>query len=244
MGLTNLFKKCFLFALWTVLDCAIMFHISSFKSSVNLWMCYHTTFLFFIFGCKINDCNAGVCLCPFLFSRTSTISRMTVYVWCLPPCQTSKSSTLSVTSIKKDWSVWGSSMRSSLTLMRSKWYLVSYHVFSTFIWCNFSSVIPSIDKSVNIVILWFLGTWTCDPCYMCRHWHQADIEHLYTFVGSERCRCSLSENPGSHFAHFLHCYLQLLSKPKFSGVEKIKTIGSTYMAAAGLSGPPEQTKQV
>ncbi|XP_063468802.1 adenylate cyclase type 7 isoform X2 [Symphalangus syndactylus] len=29
--------------------------------------------------------------------------------------------------------------------------------------------------------------------------------------------------------------LQLLLKPKFSGVEKIKTIGSTYMAAAGLS---------
>ncbi|XP_059848869.1 adenylate cyclase type 7 isoform X3 [Hypanus sabinus] len=28
---------------------------------------------------------------------------------------------------------------------------------------------------------------------------------------------------------------ELLSKPKFSGVEKIKTIGSTYMAAAGLS---------
>lgn len=36
---------------------------------------------------------------------------------------------------------------------------------------------------------------------------------------------------------------ELLSKPKFSGVEKIKTIGSTYMAAAGLSGPPEQTNQ-
>ncbi|KAM6148236.1 LOW QUALITY PROTEIN: adenylate cyclase type 2-like [Rhynchocyon petersi] len=30
----------------------------------------------------------------------------------------------------------------------------------------------------------------------------------------------------------------LLSKPKFSGVEKIKTIGSTYMAATGLSGVP------
>ena len=28
--------------------------------------------------------------------------------------------------------------------------------------------------------------------------------------------------------------LQLLSKPKFSAVEKIKTIGSTYMAASGL----------
>ncbi|KAK5618097.1 hypothetical protein CRENBAI_022296 [Crenichthys baileyi] len=33
---------------------------------------------------------------------------------------------------------------------------------------------------------------------------------------------------------------ELLSKPKFSGVEKIKTIGSTYMAAAGLSGMPVQ----
>ncbi|XP_017284189.1 adenylate cyclase type 7 isoform X2 [Kryptolebias marmoratus] len=33
---------------------------------------------------------------------------------------------------------------------------------------------------------------------------------------------------------------ELLSKPKFSGVEKIKTIGSTYMAAAGLSGTSGQ----
>ncbi|XP_007552209.1 adenylate cyclase type 7 isoform X1 [Poecilia formosa] len=33
---------------------------------------------------------------------------------------------------------------------------------------------------------------------------------------------------------------ELLSKPKFSGVEKIKTIGSTYMATAGLSGPNHQ----
>ncbi|XP_030407539.1 adenylate cyclase type 2 isoform X2 [Gopherus evgoodei] len=32
----------------------------------------------------------------------------------------------------------------------------------------------------------------------------------------------------------------LLSKPKFSGVEKIKTIGSTYMAATGLSATPSQ----
>ena len=29
--------------------------------------------------------------------------------------------------------------------------------------------------------------------------------------------------------------LQLLSKPKFSLVEKIKTIGSSYMVAAGLT---------
>ncbi|XP_063293341.1 adenylate cyclase type 7 [Pelobates fuscus] len=33
---------------------------------------------------------------------------------------------------------------------------------------------------------------------------------------------------------------ELLMKPKFSGVEKIKTIGSTYMAAAGLTATPEQ----
>lgn len=28
--------------------------------------------------------------------------------------------------------------------------------------------------------------------------------------------------------------MQLLSKPKFSAIEKMKTVGSTYMAAAGL----------
>lgn len=38
--------------------------------------------------------------------------------------------------------------------------------------------------------------------------------------------------------------LQLLLKPKFSGVEKIKTIGSTYMAAAGLSIPSGPENQV
>lgn len=30
------------------------------------------------------------------------------------------------------------------------------------------------------------------------------------------------------------CNLQLLLKPKFSGIEKIKTIASTYMCASGL----------
>ncbi|XP_043962348.1 adenylate cyclase type 7 isoform X1 [Gambusia affinis] len=37
---------------------------------------------------------------------------------------------------------------------------------------------------------------------------------------------------------------ELLSKPKFSGVEKIKTIGSTYMATVGLSGPGQENHQV
>lgn len=37
--------------------------------------------------------------------------------------------------------------------------------------------------------------------------------------------------------------IQLLSKPKFSGVEKIKTIGSTYMAATGLNATSGQDTQ-
>uniref|UniRef100_A0A4W6C7I8 adenylate cyclase n=1 Tax=Lates calcarifer TaxID=8187 RepID=A0A4W6C7I8_LATCA len=36
---------------------------------------------------------------------------------------------------------------------------------------------------------------------------------------------------------------ELLSKPKFSSVEKIKTIGSTYMAAAGLTPPGDERKK-
>lgn len=36
---------------------------------------------------------------------------------------------------------------------------------------------------------------------------------------------------------------ELLSKPKFSGVEKIKTIGSTYMAATGLNATSGQDAQ-
>lgn len=35
----------------------------------------------------------------------------------------------------------------------------------------------------------------------------------------------------------------MLSKPKFSGVEKIKTIGSTYMAATGLNATSGQDAQ-
>jgi hypothetical protein len=39
----------------------------------------------------------------------------------------------------------------------------------------------------------------------------------------------------SHFLVLTSCCNQILLRPKFSAVEKIKTIGSTYMAAAGLS---------
>lgn len=36
---------------------------------------------------------------------------------------------------------------------------------------------------------------------------------------------------------------KLLLKPKFSGIEKIKTIGSTYMLASGLSPGKEDTEK-
>ena len=36
------------------------------------------------------------------------------------------------------------------------------------------------------------------------------------------------------------CFVQLLSKPAYSGVEKIKTIGPTYMLVAGLDQPGTQ----
>ena len=51
--------------------------------------------------------------------------------------------------------------------------------------------------------------------------------------------------PPSHTSLVSLTCPQVLSKPKFSGVEKIKTIGSTYMAAAGLSASPgQETNQV
>ena len=37
------------------------------------------------------------------------------------------------------------------------------------------------------------------------------------------------------YCNYFYCPLQLTIKPKFSSVEKIKTIGSTYMAATGLT---------
>ena len=37
--------------------------------------------------------------------------------------------------------------------------------------------------------------------------------------------------------------LQLLERPKYSRIEKIKTIGSTYMAASGLDGQDNSPAQ-
>lgn len=41
--------------------------------------------------------------------------------------------------------------------------------------------------------------------------------------------------------NLLSLCFQLLSKPKFSSIEKIKTVGSTYMAAAGLNENERQS---
>lgn len=58
---------------------------------------------------------------------------------------------------------------------------------------------------------------------------------------------SIIEHVFARFAHiclFPFSCLQLLSKPKFSVLEKIKTIGSTYMVAAGLQPGKEGERAV
>lgn len=60
---------------------------------------------------------------------------------------------------------------------------------------------------------------------------------LMRYEEEETVSISWLEHFVSNCAFFL-CLVQLLSKPKFSSVEKIKTIGSTYMAAAGLTHSP------
>lgn len=65
-------------------------------------------------------------------------------------------------------------------------------------------------------------------------------------VGQNHCSqilfCACDSALYSHQFNSLPCsrvsLAQFLSKPKFSSVEKIKTIGSTYMAAAGLTHSP------
>ena len=48
----------------------------------------------------------------------------------------------------------------------------------------------------------------------------------------------------SHTFVLLYVCFQLLSKPKYSSIDKIKTIGSTYMAAAGLQRSRNAKKKV
>ncbi|XP_051981336.1 adenylate cyclase type 4-like [Xyrauchen texanus] len=65
----------------------------------------------------------------------------------------------------------------------------------------------------------------------------ASIPHFFKEFYNE----SSANNDGLECLRFLNEIIsdfdELLNKPKFSAVEKIKTIGSTYMAAAGLTNP-------
>ncbi|XP_073715718.1 adenylate cyclase type 2 [Misgurnus anguillicaudatus] len=65
----------------------------------------------------------------------------------------------------------------------------------------------------------------------------ASVPQFYKEFYSE----SSSNNDGLECLRFLNEIIsdfdEILNKPKFSAVEKIKTIGSTYMAAAGLTNP-------
>ncbi|XP_073163762.1 adenylate cyclase type 7 isoform X2 [Lepidochelys kempii] len=82
--------------------------------------------------------------------------------------------------------------------------------------------------------------------YCCRLdclWKNKFKKEHEQFETMENVNRLLLENvlPAHVAAHFIGDKLnELLLKPKFSGVEKIKTIGSTYMAAAGLSVVPGQ----
>ncbi|XP_043100751.1 adenylate cyclase type 4-like [Puntigrus tetrazona] len=67
----------------------------------------------------------------------------------------------------------------------------------------------------------------------------ASVPHFFKEFYNE----SSVNNDGLECLRFLNEIIsdfdELLNKPKFSAVEKIKTIGSTYMAAAGLTKPTE-----
>lgn len=58
----------------------------------------------------------------------------------------------------------------------------------------------------------------------------------YTQLPSRHNKYSLNLN----VFFFILLLLKLLLKPKFSGIEKIKTIGSTYMTASGLRPGKEE----
>ena len=77
----------------------------------------------------------------------------------------------------------------------------------------------------------------------------ADFDEVATLcftLSHQSCQClPIFLKPSCNSLVAIGCWLtthlafwQLLSKPKFSGVEKIKTIGSTYMAATGLNATP------
>ena len=87
--------------------------------------------------------------------------------------------------------------------------------------------------------------WNCQPSLIMFTWcnrnknggksvvstNQTEDEYLWIYL----CQARATPCLVLWEARVTVSYFQLLSKPKFSLVEKIKTIGSTYMAASGIS---------
>ncbi|XP_036165021.1 adenylate cyclase type 2 isoform X7 [Myotis myotis] len=94
---------------------------------------------------------------------------------------------------------------------------------------------------ITLLVLGRQNEYYCRLDFLWKNKFNKEREEIETMENLNRV---LLENvlPAHVAEHFLARSLknELLSKPKFSGVEKIKTIGSTYMAATGLSAVPSQ----
>uniref|UniRef100_A0A4W2EJY2 Adenylate cyclase type 2 n=1 Tax=Bos indicus x Bos taurus TaxID=30522 RepID=A0A4W2EJY2_BOBOX len=94
---------------------------------------------------------------------------------------------------------------------------------------------------ITLLVLGRQNEYYCRLDFLWKNKFKKEREEIETMENLNRV---LLENvlPAHVAEHFLARSLknELLSKPKFSGVEKIKTIGSTYMAATGLSAVPSQ----
>uniref|UniRef100_A0A2K6EID1 Adenylate cyclase type 2 n=1 Tax=Propithecus coquereli TaxID=379532 RepID=A0A2K6EID1_PROCO len=111
-------------------------------------------------------------------------------------------------------------------------------------------VTPRINKHLHLECFSLKGLLAFNACFSLEQdlYHQSydcvcvmfasipDFKEFYTEsdVNKEGLECLRLLN------EIIADFDDLLSKPKFSGVEKIKTIGSTYMAATGLSAVPSQ----
>uniref|UniRef100_A0A8P4KN57 Adenylate cyclase type 2 n=1 Tax=Dicentrarchus labrax TaxID=13489 RepID=A0A8P4KN57_DICLA len=92
---------------------------------------------------------------------------------------------------------------------------------------------------ITLLVLARQNEYYCRLDFLWRDKFKRECEEIETMENLNRV---LLENvlPAHVAEHFLgrNWKNELLSKPKFSGVEKIKTIGSTYMAATGLNVTP------
>lgn len=108
---------------------------------------------------------------------------------------------------------------------------------SAFEWCPKKTLhIHTVDEFIHVYFdgfMYFLSCWFFDLFVVCG----GGLSRM-----SRSNHFSLSHswlNFGWHAIDWIG-FAQLLLKPKFSGIEKIKTIGSTYMTASGLRPGKEE----